>query len=398
MNWHKSYGRKSRVLGDRDDIDVVAHQLAACDRMAAEDGITLRPEDRIAEVGSGESLESRPRFRVALEDLQRNPPPGGGRLYVTEIPRLTRADMEEAGKVLRILRDAAILLRLPGRAFDLRRPEDEMFVSWLAVQSRHEVQVYKQRVNVKVDELLAQGAVRNGAAPFGYVWVRGDWDDRLRRRSPGHLEADPVRYPILVACCQAVLYTSVQALADTYSIPMQNLYNALTNPTICGYPSIHKSKTGPLPREEWRWAGQRNDSYPHACTRAEWEAIQTALRERARRRERTQTPDAWCRDVVTFTGQEGEVYLSSIRWGRGAGRTSHLIYALHSLVSLGSSRSGSWDGRLSMRPNRESPRDGSATRQIQRVSGALWLVERTPYLPHSQRLARQSSPHKYAMP
>src|SRR5947207_3444615 len=133
MAWHKSYERKSGVLGDRDDIEVVAHQLAACDRMAAEDGITLRPEDRIAEVGSGESLDSRPRFSAALDGLLSNPPPGGGRLYVTEIPRLTRADMEEAGKVLRILRDAGILLRLPGRAFDLRRPEDEMFVSWLAV-------------------------------------------------------------------------------------------------------------------------------------------------------------------------------------------------------------------------------------------------------------------------
>src|SRR5215213_7041299 len=102
--WARSYGRKSRALGDPDDPELVEHQLQACDRWAAGMGIMLRPEERVSEVGSGETIDARPRFAADLKRLEESPPPGGGFYFVTEVARLTRAEMEEVGRIIRVFR------------------------------------------------------------------------------------------------------------------------------------------------------------------------------------------------------------------------------------------------------------------------------------------------------
>lgn len=308
MSWCRSYGRKSRALGDPDDPHVVAHQLAACDRLAAEDGRPLLPAERIAEVGSGESLSARPRFLALLTELERRPPPGGGILYVTEVSRLSRADMEEVGRIMRVLRQAGVIVRTPGRRFDLTNPDDEMFFTWMAAGSRNEVQRFKVRVQQRMDLLLSKGRLRDGHAPLGYVY------DRNTRS----LLPDPERFPILVACCREVLTTSVQRLAERYSLSPSALYSALVNPKICGWPSVHKFKLPGrrlpqrVPRDLIRWAGQENTDYPHACTRAEFERIQEVLHERNKWRKKTAAHAGWCRDVVVFPGHDGRVRLSNV--------------------------------------------------------------------------------------
>jgi len=302
------------VLGDPDDPAVVEHQLEACDRWAQAMGITLRPEERIAEVGSGESIDARPRFAADLMMLEESPPPGGGYYFTTEVARLTRAEMEEVGRIIRVFRNAKVKPVIAGRAFDLSVPDDELFFTHLAVYARHEVARFKWRVEMEMTKQLREGKVRLGAKPWGYIW-----DKNAERLLP-----HPERFPILVACCQEIFTTGIRQLSLKYGVPASTLSTVLSNPTICGWPSVHwgpdpkhPGRYRRLPRDQWRWCGQQNDTYPHACTRAEFDRIQQVMAERKKLGIRTVGVGGWCRDVVEFEAHPGRVRLSTCRVGAG---------------------------------------------------------------------------------
>lgn len=306
--WIGSYGRLSRERGETDPATVVAHHLALCDRMAKEDGLTIPPENKIAEIGTGESLAERPRLSAWLERWEQEPPPGGGRLYVPEVARLTRASLEEIGRIVRILAAADIRVRLPGHAYDLRQPFDELFFAQIALQGRCEVQVYKERVSLKMSKKFEEAEIRCGRVPsIGYVW------NKERQR----IEADPDTFPVLVAVCRDVLTQGIPRLAHRYGVPPSTLYRVLTNPTICGHPALrYRCRKGQgggalLPRREWKLPAKRNDSYPHACTRGEWEAIQAVMEERWCLKMKTTGADGWCRDVIRFQGIDARPSLGS---------------------------------------------------------------------------------------
>lgn len=320
--WIGSYGRKSRALGDPENVDVVAHQLRKCDQLAREDGVSIPPENRIAEIGSGESLDQRPRFAEWLRRFEEQPPSGGGLLYCPEVSRLSRAEFEEIGRIVRVLRNAGIKVRVPGHTYDLTLPHDEMFFGYQALQSRCEVQIFKQRMSVKREEQIANGEVRLGAKAWGYLWLK----------EQKRLVAHPEQFPILVACCEGVLTTSIYRLAHRYHVPVATLWTALTNPTICGWPSIHWGPTEDssdyrrLPRASWTWCGKQNDSYPHACTRTEFDLIQEVLAGRKARGLKTAGVGGWCRDVVSFPEAPGPVRISSCRIGTRPHSWAQAVY------------------------------------------------------------------------
>lgn len=305
--WIGSYGRLSRERGETDPKAVVAHQLDACDRMAREDGVTIPPENRLAEIGTGESLAERPLFAAWLNRWERDPPPGGGRLYVPEIPRLTRADLEEIGRIVRILAGAGIHVRVPGHTYNLSISHDWWFFTSQALQGTYENKVYKERVSRKMSYKFENAEIRCGRVPWGYRW----------NKERQQIEADPEAFPLLAALCQEVLSQGIPQLSHRYGIAPSTLYRVLTNPTLCGYPALrYRSRPGQgggslLPRREWQLPTKRNDSYPHACTRAEWEAIQTVMEERWCLKTKTTGRDGWCRSVVRFQGIDGRPSLGS---------------------------------------------------------------------------------------
>jgi DNA invertase Pin-like site-specific DNA recombinase len=133
--WVRSYARKSQALGDRTEEDICSHQLTECDWHAEQMGIHVQPEDRIAEIGSGERLKERPSLAAMLEDLFHDPP-GTGYLFATGVVRLTGADMEEAGRIMRVLRHAGVRPVLAGRPYDLKKPQDEYYFSLLVINAR----------------------------------------------------------------------------------------------------------------------------------------------------------------------------------------------------------------------------------------------------------------------
>lgn len=313
--WIGSYSRKSRALGDADSADVVAHQLRECDRMAASDGVTIPPENRIAEIGSSESLDERPRLAGQLAAFGDCPPTGGGLIYCTEVSRLSRAEMEEIGRIMRVLRVAGVKVRVPGHTYDLSLPHDEMFFTFSAAQARCEIQQYRVRVNQTREKQFEEARVRNGRVPWGYFWDKPTQQVR----------ADPDNFPRLEACCQEILTVGALRLAERHGVPARVLYTALTSPTICGHPGgrYGKSASGSayrvLPRGQWKIPEATNADYPHACSLEQFLQIQAVFEERRKRKTKTTGADGWCRDVVRFIGEPGSVILSGI----GARRKDH---------------------------------------------------------------------------
>lgn len=311
--WAKLYARKSRALNDPDEDEyvVLSHQIEPLVRLARQEGVALEPADIIAEIGSGESIAKRPRFAALLAELEHSPPPAGGRLYVTEISRLSRAGRNEWGEVERILKQANIKVRDLSRTFDFNSPDDTFFFSLIASLSQREIDMYRARARAAYERNLRQGRIRCGQAPFGYTWSK----DQSALLVVEH------EFTLLQRCCQEVLTSSIYRLAQQYAIPQGTLANALTNPAICGWPArttdrypLNHALAGQkrrLGRAEFRWPECENTTYPHACTREEWERIQQVLTQRHRYREKTVGDEGWCRDLVRFVDGPDRCRLAS---------------------------------------------------------------------------------------
>lgn len=307
MVWARSYGRKSRALGDPDDPAVVAHQLDACDRAALQRGIELDADHRIAEVGSGESIDGRPRFAELLANLERRPP-GDGFLFVSEIARLSRADMEEIGRVMRILRSAGVKVVAGSRVFDLSDPNDELYFTFLAANARHEVRNYALRVAVKMDQLTRSGELTTGSAPFGYRWIKG------RGRDRGRLEPIPEEFSVVQGLFKDAVHFSIERLSQKYGIPRPTVNYILRNPVYTGWPHRHtawkKSASGVsssrmLPENQWGLRAEQPGNYPAAVTVEQFYVAREALQRRWRERAKTGDADGWCRRLLVLEGWEG---------------------------------------------------------------------------------------------
>lgn len=290
------YTRKSRHLGDPDDPSLMAHHLALLQRLAAERGIEI--VQVIEEIGGGETIVQRPHFQSLILAYEQ------GRfrdeaLLVVEFSRLTRGDQAEVGRVMRALTRANIRLITPAGDYDLKEADHEFLLGLLSLVSRNELQRYRQRVKVKLDEMTREGKLVGGMVPYGYRW-----DFQTKKPVP-----DPERFPVLQAWCKEILTDSSATLAARYGVPFDLICRTLRNPTICGYPARRwephqgrkawRSRTMRLPRSEWTWPETIGD-YEAACSRAEWDAIQAALDARLISRSATWTTDGWCRRVLQF--------------------------------------------------------------------------------------------------
>lgn len=320
--WVRLYARKSRALGDPEDLDLFAHQVNPLLRRAEAEGRTLLPAEIVVEVGSGETIDDRPQFRAILEEIERLPPRAGGELWVADVDRLSRGDMMERGRILKACARAGVKIRTTSRTLDLSDPDDELWFEFSSSRGRNELGRFKKRVEARRREMVLAGEPLTGKPPWGYVWDRNPAPGRRR----GGYEAHPERFPILQRICVEVMTMSLERLALRYAhygLNPSTLQWTLRNPAICGH---YAHRFGPndgvrpnnrnrrvlLPRSEWLWAEQPGD-WPAACSREQWEAIQSVLDERGTRK--TQTVDdaeGWCVDVVRFRGYDRPCRRSSI--------------------------------------------------------------------------------------
>lgn len=300
------YLRKSRAEGN--DPDVLSAHRSAILRLARAHGDA--PVIR-EEVGSGDTLTSRPVFSALLTELLALPPGAGGILYCMDIDRLTRGALSDRGQIQQALLHAGITIRTPGRDYDLARPDDDLMYEIRGLLGRQELAAYKRRAAAGRDDLTRRGIPPTGRGTYGYRWSKDE--KRL-------LVVDE-EFPIAQALFREAPELSVRRLAARYDLPIRTVARVLRNPVYCGYPARHcreqrwngpKRARGqaPLPREQWLWPEQPGD-YPAAVSRADWNQVQAALDRRIRGREKTTACDDWARDVVEFEACPGRVHLGT---------------------------------------------------------------------------------------
>ena len=117
------YGRKSRT---DDPLLSVEEVLDKHDKIIEEYaekhfGGPIPEENKYREVGSAESLDSRPEILRLLKTIERPDIKG---VAVVEVQRLSRGDLEDAGRLIRILRYTNTYVITPMKIYDLRDDYD----------------------------------------------------------------------------------------------------------------------------------------------------------------------------------------------------------------------------------------------------------------------------------
>ena len=120
----KKYGRKSRTDDPLLTIEEVLEKHNKIMDEYAEKYIVGGPipeENCYMEVASGESLKERPEITRLLKDVE---DPEVQAILVVEVQRLSRGDLEDAGRLIRILRYTNTYVITPMKTYDLRDEYD----------------------------------------------------------------------------------------------------------------------------------------------------------------------------------------------------------------------------------------------------------------------------------
>jgi DNA invertase Pin-like site-specific DNA recombinase len=296
------YLRKSRDKAEAADPELLSKHKRELLRLAESKGDAVPPHRVFEEVGSGEKIDRRPVFLQLLEEIERLPRNAGGRLYTTEVSRLTRGDLAARGRIQGALQRAAIRHITRGKEYDLSSADDRFVWEIEAGVSGYELGRYKQRVEAARMDMALEGKIRTGKPPMGWTW-----DKNLERPVPNHL------FPVVQALCRDALSLSTYELSEKYHLPQATILNLLRNPFIAGWPAKRwfphngdRDWVGPshlLKADQWIWPKEQAD-YEAACPLEEWHEIQRTLDKRRDLREKRNSDEGWCRDIVRFQGYE----------------------------------------------------------------------------------------------
>lgn len=127
-------------------------------------------ENVFREVVSGESIEERPQFVKILEMIES---PKIKAILVVEVQRLSRGDLEDAGRLMKLLRYTNTMVITPPKTYDLNNEYDrDLFEREL--KRGNEFLEYSKKIMRRGRELsVSQGWYVNAIPPYGYdkTWV-----------------------------------------------------------------------------------------------------------------------------------------------------------------------------------------------------------------------------------
>lgn len=117
------YGRKSRTDDPLLSVEEVLEKHNKILEEYAEKhlGGPIPEENKFREVGSGESLDSRPEMLRMLKAIES---PAIKAVMVVDVQRLSRGDLEDAGRLIKILRYTNTYVITPHKIYDLRDEYD----------------------------------------------------------------------------------------------------------------------------------------------------------------------------------------------------------------------------------------------------------------------------------
>ncbi len=162
-----AYLRKSRSYDALMTVEeVLAKHDAILDEWAEKNiGEKIAEENKYREVVSGETIDDRPEMSKLLKDIEN---PRIKAVLVVEVQRLSRGDLEDAGRLIKLLRYTNTLVITQQRTYDLR-DEDDRYRFKLELERGNENLEYFKRIQKRGRELSVQsGNFIGSVAPYGY--------------------------------------------------------------------------------------------------------------------------------------------------------------------------------------------------------------------------------------
>ncbi len=161
------YGRKSRF---DDPYLSVEEVLEKHERMIAEYaerylGGPIPPENKYKEVGSGESIDDRPEMLRLLKAIESR---SIRAIIVVDVQRLSRGDLEDAGRLIKLLRYTNTYVITPGKIYDLRDEYDRDAFERELKRGNEYLEYFKKiSLRGKLDS-VREGNYIGSTAPFGF--------------------------------------------------------------------------------------------------------------------------------------------------------------------------------------------------------------------------------------
>lgn len=163
----KEYGRKSRTddpLLSTDEI-LEKHSKIVEEYAVKYLGGPIPEENKYMEVASGESLNDRPEITRLLKDIE---DPAVKAIIVVEVQRLSRGDLEDAGRLIRLLRYTNTYVITPMKIYDLRDEYDRDAFERELKRGNEYLEYFK-----KIQARGKLASVKDGnyigsTAPYGY--------------------------------------------------------------------------------------------------------------------------------------------------------------------------------------------------------------------------------------
>lgn len=163
----KAYLRKSRS----DDAlltveEVLAKHETILDEWAEKNiGEKIAEENKYREVVSGETIDDRPEMLRLLKDIES---PRVKAILVVEVQRLSRGDLEDAGRLIKLLRYTNTLVITPQKTYDLRDDYDRDFFERELKRGNEFLEYQKKIMNRGRLLSVQQGNFIGSIAPYGY--------------------------------------------------------------------------------------------------------------------------------------------------------------------------------------------------------------------------------------
>lgn len=163
----KAYLRKSRS----DDAlltveEVLAKHEAILDEWAEKNvGSKIAEENKYREVVSGETIDDRPEMVQLLKDIES---PRVKAILVVEVQRLSRGDLEDAGRLIKLLRYTNTLVITPQKTYDLRDEYDRDIFERELKRGNEFLEYQKKIMNRGRLLSVQQGNFLGSVAPYGY--------------------------------------------------------------------------------------------------------------------------------------------------------------------------------------------------------------------------------------
>lgn len=233
-----TYLRKSRKDGDLSIEEVLKRHEKQLKEFAKNDlNIELNEEYIFREVVSGEQIDARPELLKVFELIQQG---RVKRLIILEPARLSRGDLEDAGRIINMLRYNSVKVVTPYRTFDLEDKYDREFFTMELNQSNRHLEYTKEILNRGRLQSIKEGKAIMSKPPYGYD------KEKLKREKgfkliPHETEA-PYLKLIFEMCCDGAGTSIIANQLNLMNVPTRKgdlwtpatLRGILKNPTYVG--------------------------------------------------------------------------------------------------------------------------------------------------------------------